>query len=905
MSERLMGIGRQLTAAMGVGGTIGMLTAALLGIIVARWFWAHRARQRRAETLLALAKDRTLVGLTASDLIRSTNYHVRSDAYDAPGPWSNSRGSSKRHPVSRIVTDVLRNGSKHRVLLVLGEPGSGKTSALVSTWARHASGGRAIQNPMFLLSLGEPEALETIASIGLSERERSTLLLDGLELDPQATTQPATRLGELLDLSTGFRRIIITARSDLFEAVEGFPFETIDGTASLLASASTENAKGSADFAESSEGVDSGSDESVPDEDGLDDTDGDDDTSGSAAADAREAQTAQSTEGPVEGAGRNVAPMGRTASHGIRVVQLTALSPKQVQRYLRIRYPGYRLFRRRAAHRILGIVPERGLSPLVLSQLPALVSHGKPLAEVPDLYEAIVDGSIRREHGWIKKEALFEWSKRLALRAYRSMATGQGSVVSEIDVKTVTRDDLPYPKWRLGADSLISRAPDGGLQFVHAAFAEWLYTVALCSMTPEARRDWLCGDDVPWTPQMKATAVLRCAHPMAALAFADLRGANLSGMDLADSSLWKAHLEGANLSGANLRRADLRGAQLTGANLAGADLTEADLSGAELGGANLEGAILRGTALVSASINPAAAQSIAPPSAELDQGLLVEPLTGMRLAWIPGGRFQMGSPKELNESPPHLVRLSSFWMGQTPVTNRQYECFLKATGHERPACVHDPRFSDPDQPVVGVSHTDARAFCTWLSEASGLYVSLPTEAQWEYAARGTDGREYPWGSGRPDPSKACFAEDAFDGRPAKVGSFPPGTGPFGTLDQAGNVWEWCLDAWDENAYVKRVHRGTRDAVDPVVIADEAELRSVRGGSWFFPADDLRASFRGKTAASSRDDDLGFRVVVLTTLAEVRDDSIFVDPAIAQANGILARPPFVEAPPAAQLARQEE
>ncbi len=210
-----------------------------------------------------------------------------------------------------------------------------------------------------------------------------------------------------------------------------------------------------------------------------------------------------------------------------------------------------------------------------------------------------------------------------------------------------------------------------------------------------------------------------------------------------------------------------------------------------------------------------------------------EPLTGIRFLWIPGGRFRMGGTTYPAEQPVHWARISPFWLAETPVTNRQYAVFLEKTGAREPDYWRDKRFSVPEQPVVGVSWDDAQDFCAWLSKASGRRVLLPSEAQWEFAARGTDGREYPWGKEPPDETRACFNLGGQEGQPAPVGSFPAGRGPFGTLDQAGNVWEWCRDAWDENAYAKPEHAD--EAIDPVLDSKDAERRVLRGGGWILPA----------------------------------------------------------------------
>ena len=211
--------------------------------------------------------------------------------------------------------------------------------------------------------------------------------------------------------------------------------------------------------------------------------------------------------------------------------------------------------------------------------------------------------------------------------------------------------------------------------------------------------------------------------------------------------------------------------------------------------------------------------------------LWVEPTTGMRFLAVPGGRFVMGADNLGDASqPPHPVRVSPFWLAETPVTNQQYRDFLEATQHPEPVLWRDRRFSAAEQPVVGVSWDDAVAFCAWLSKRCGRALALPSEAQWEFAARGLDGRPYPWGPEPPDASRAVYGLDWQHGQPAAVGSVPGGRGPFGHLDLAGNVWEWCADVWDPEAYRRRAkQRG--EPIDPIVSSGDTSYRSLRGGGW--------------------------------------------------------------------------
>ncbi|MBF0629873.1 MAG: SUMF1/EgtB/PvdO family nonheme iron enzyme [Magnetococcales bacterium] len=235
-------------------------------------------------------------------------------------------------------------------------------------------------------------------------------------------------------------------------------------------------------------------------------------------------------------------------------------------------------------------------------------------------------------------------------------------------------------------------------------------------------------------------------------------------------------------------------------------------------------------------------------------------LPGLRMLPVPGGVFTMGNDQSEfeDEKPAHQVELSPFHLAETPVTNQQYRRFLEANpNYQAPDYWKDERFSNDQQPVVGVDWNDANKFCTWLSQkSSGKKFFLPTEAQWEYAARGMDGRRFPWGNDDPTPRHACFGLDWETGKPALVGQYPAGRGPFGHLDLAGNIWEWCRDVWDADAYKKRASLLVKD---PLVTVGERGWCSVRGGSWVGPASSLRADDRGGGGAGSRCVNLGFRL----------------------------------------------
>jgi iron(II)-dependent oxidoreductase len=214
---------------------------------------------------------------------------------------------------------------------------------------------------------------------------------------------------------------------------------------------------------------------------------------------------------------------------------------------------------------------------------------------------------------------------------------------------------------------------------------------------------------------------------------------------------------------------------------------------------------------------------------------------------IPAGPFRMGSDTgPMDERPMHSVHLDAFQIDRTPVTNAQFAVFLNAMGRlsthgERLFDVddHDARIHQQDNtwvaetgfalhPVVEVSWVGARDYCRWLGKR------LPTEAEWEKAARGTDGRQYPWGDNLPDPTRAQYKAGWNDTAP--VGSFPAGASPYGVLDMAGNVWEWVSSAYLPYPY---------QAADGREDLTSGPVRSTRGGGHDTSPADLTTTQRGR------------------------------------------------------------
>jgi len=222
---------------------------------------------------------------------------------------------------------------------------------------------------------------------------------------------------------------------------------------------------------------------------------------------------------------------------------------------------------------------------------------------------------------------------------------------------------------------------------------------------------------------------------------------------------------------------------------------------------------------------------------------------------IPAGEFMMGSPEGMgraDEWPQLSVYLDAFTIDQVEVTNERYMAFVKSTGHRTPP---NPYGTGPLQsikgieqlPVVQTTWYDAKAYCSWAKKR------LPTEAEWEKAARGTDGRLYPWGNELPTARRANFDREWEDEHTLHaVGSLPGGDSPYGVKDMAGNVREWVSDWYDAEYYQ---HAPNRNPQGP---DKKGVVRSIRGGSWHSPVSDITASARGRGGFALQTHGTGFR-----------------------------------------------
>ena len=263
---------------------------------------------------------------------------------------------------------------------------------------------------------------------------------------------------------------------------------------------------------------------------------------------------------------------------------------------------------------------------------------------------------------------------------------------------------------------------------------------------------------------------------------------------------------------------------------------------------------------------------------------------GADMVLIPAGNFTMGTSEKqfttwltnncykenefiTDELPEHKVYLDSFYIYKTEVTVSQYRKFCHETGWKMPETESEQNLSDyhpvvprrlmssgyrekttwkllDDHPIINITWYDARAYADWAD------ADLPTEAQWEKAARGTDKRLYPWGNDWDATKLQCSIGKTCDAvKTAYVGKFPAGASPYGVLDMAGNVWEWCVDWYNPDYYQLSSFKNPKGP-------ESGSSRVIRGGSWYQNSPDyFRTTFRYFNAPTNKYNTLGFRCVV--------------------------------------------
>lgn len=226
---------------------------------------------------------------------------------------------------------------------------------------------------------------------------------------------------------------------------------------------------------------------------------------------------------------------------------------------------------------------------------------------------------------------------------------------------------------------------------------------------------------------------------------------------------------------------------------------------------------------------------------------------GAPMVLIPAGEFVMGSPDGEgldNEQPEHKVWVDAFYLDKFEVTNARYEKFMEETGRARPKFWEQLDLTvHGELPVIGVSWHDAKAYCEWAEKR------LPTEAEWEYAARGTDRRRYPWGNAAPTAQLVNYGKNwsykFYEDRLEPVTSHEAGKSPFGVYNMAGNVFEWVADWYEIKYYLRSPQRNPPGP-------EKGEQKVMRGGSWNFASEYIRTTSRMKLKPMDREADVGIR-----------------------------------------------
>ena len=255
------------------------------------------------------------------------------------------------------------------------------------------------------------------------------------------------------------------------------------------------------------------------------------------------------------------------------------------------------------------------------------------------------------------------------------------------------------------------------------------------------------------------------------------------------------------------------------------------------------------------TLQPTPTTIFVPPPAIIEAGQVwINSIDGSEMVGVPAGEFLMGNDEGATaEGPEHTIYLDSYYIDKYEITNIQYRSCVDSgvcAKLEKTTSYDDPDYAH--HPVINVTWPWANTYCRWANKR------IPTEAEWEKAARGPDGRRYPWGE-EIDCEYAQYKECG--GQTVPVGSYPKGVSFYGAYDMAGNVWEWVIDEWQEDYYQISPYKNPPGPTNPKNEWNISEIRVFRGGSWSEDGDLLRSTYRSWYEPDAQYYNLGFRCVI--------------------------------------------
>ncbi|MCP4699482.1 MAG: SUMF1/EgtB/PvdO family nonheme iron enzyme [Gammaproteobacteria bacterium] len=530
---------------------------------------------------------------------------------------------------------------------------------------------------------------------------------------------------------------------------------------------------------------------------------------------------------------------GRVVLGGFRcpVLFLSLFDDERVEAYLHKRFSvsWYRFLSRKAEQKrqkAVSILKKTGslrFRPLLLAHIEELVEAPQQEWDAYRIYVALVEVWLLREQRKIRevyKDAHklpgMEDLLKACIKVAEFMQQKEKRSIAEPALQALisVNDNITYLRnFDIGGRSLLNRNSERAYRFSHYTIQEFLLAHGI------AEKHLTDGPLIRATDQIVRFLDLSSYESFSRLSLKDFK--------LGEYFKKYPRIGRKNLRGVSLTGVDLSNAYLENADLSGADLSEADLSGANLNGADLSGANLNNACLAGVFIWD-----------KLQGGD-----QGPEMVLIPGGTFRMGEIQDAGDDekivPVHEISVSMFAIGRYPVTFNEYDRFAEAAGREKP---NDEGWGRGRHPVINVSWEDAAAYCEWLSEQTGHEYRLPTEAEWEYAARAGTETDYCFGNDEQELKKYAWYFDNSGGRTHSVGEKKANA--WGLYDVHGNVWEWAGDRFDSDYYANS------SPPDP---AGSPNDRVLRGGSWNGSGHYVRSAVRNRGSSGDRLKLTGFRL----------------------------------------------